>query len=263
MAVPSEPSTPGRTNPAVDPSVVLQREYYARTANDYDTMHDAVEHDLALGHIIGFVNWLGARTLLDTGCGTGRGMRVVSQALPGLEVHGNDPSQELLDVAVARYGVPAARLDNADTESLPYDDEAFDVVMATGVLHHVPHPDRIVGEMLRVARQAVFISDNNLYGYGSLLSRFAKSMLAAAGLLRWVNRVRRGGHDWFYSEGDGVAWSYSVYDSLGQVRRQCAEVLVIPTDPRDPRATANPRLWSSHALLCGFKTPLPRPSVTR
>lgn len=249
--------------PTVNGPIALQRDYYARTAKRYDSMHEQMPHDIALGHVIGFIPWLGAQSLLDTGCGTGWGLRVVGDWLPELQLRGNDPSRELLDVAINRYAVSRDVLDCVGSEQLPYEDGEFDVVVATGVMHHVPRPDRVVGEMLRVARQAVFVSDANIYGGGSLWARLVKRMLAKAGLLRPVHRLRRGGHDWYYSDGDGVAWSYSVYDSLRQVHSACADILVIPTDRSDPRAAVNPLRWSSHALLCGFKTPLPRPAIDR
>ena len=243
--------------------VALQREYYARTAECYDSMHEQMPHDIALGHVIGMITWLDARSVLDTGCGTGWGLRVIRAALPEVHVCGNDPSRALLNVAIDRYGVSPDLLNCAGSEQLPYDDGAFDVVVATGVMHHVSRPDQVVGEMLRVARQAVFISDANIYGGGSVPARVVKRLLANAGLLGLVTRLRRGGHEWYYSDGDGVAWSYSVYDSLDQVRTACADFLVIPTDRSDPRAAASPLRWSAHALLCGFKRPLPRPTIER
>jgi len=241
----------------------LQREYYARTAERYDGMHEQLPHDLALQHIIGFARWTDAQSLLDTGCGTGWGLRVVGSALPHLRLRGNDPSRELLDVAVNRYGVPRASLDCVSSEELPYGDGEFDVVIATGVMHHVARPERVIAEMLRVARTAIFVSDANIYGGGTVHARVAKRLLANMGLLAYVNRGRRGGHEWYYSEGDGVAWSYSVYDSVRQLRAAGTDVLIIPTERSHPRAAINPLRWSAHGLLCGLKIPLPRPAIDR
>lgn len=244
--------------PGVDP-IALQRSFYVETADAYDDTHEAAEHDLALAHVVGLIRWLGARTMLDTGCGTARAMRIIGAALPELEICGNDPSQALLDVASEKFGVSPGRLDCFPTEDLPYSSESFDVVVATGLMHHVPDPQVVIANMLRVARQAVFISDCNMYGQGSLAARAAKLALSRTRLLGVTNRVRRGGHEWVYMEGDGVAWNYSVFDSVDQVRAGCAEVLVIPTTGRtDPRTPSHPLLRCSHALLCGFKSPLPR-----
>lgn len=249
-----------RTVPDVDrerAAAQAQRRYYGETADRYDDWHTTGhdEHYVALRHIAAYLQWIGARSVLDTGCGTGRAMRFLADALPGIEIHGNDPSAELLEVARERHGVPPGALTRASSDPLPFADGAFDAVIETGVLHHVPRPDAVVAEMLRVARLAVFISDNNVYGHGSLPSRMAKLGLSRLGLLSSVNRLRRHGRSWYYSELDGVAWSYSVFDSRPALREACESVLVLPTAP-DP-AAAMPVLQSTHCLLCGFKGPLP------
>ncbi len=246
-------------DPSDDSAVALaQRRYYRDTADRYDDWHTAVpdEHYVALRHIAAYLQWIGARTVLDTGCGTGRAMRYLREALPGVEVFGNDPSAALLRVASERHGVPAESLTCAPSDPLPYADGSFDAVIETGVLHHVARPDVVVSEMLRVARQAVFLSDDNIYGVGPLASRVAKLGLRRAGLLDAVNGLRRrhrGG--WYYSERDGIAWSYSVFDSRAALRDACASVVVVPTSPG--AAPWVPVLQSAHCLLCGFKAPLP------
>lgn len=238
--------------------VLAQRRYYRRTADDYDDRHTAAadEHYLALRHIAAYLQWIGARTVLDTGCGTGRAMRYLRDALPGVQVFGNDPSAELLRVASERHGLAPESLTCASSDPLPFADASFDAVIETGVLHHVARPDIVVAEMLRVARRAVFLSDDNIYGVGSLTSRLAKLGLRRAGLLDGVQALRRrhrGG--WYYSEGDGIAWSYSVFDSRAALRAACASVVVVPTSPG--AAPWVPVLQSAHCLLCGFKSPLP------
>src|SRR5207248_5405679 len=110
------------------------------------------------------------------------------------------------------------------------------------VLHHVPQPERVIAEMLRVSRKAIFISDSNCYALGGFGSGLIKLALAKTGTLRIVNRLRRGGRDWYFTAGDGVGWSYSVYDSLPLIRRSCGEVLVIPTQTDRPLAGALPLL---------------------
>jgi len=251
--VPSDGLGPHSTGDAV----AAQRRYYHDTADRYDDWHtvQADEHYVALRHVAAYLQWIGARSLLDTGCGTGRGMRFLARALPGLEVHGNDPSAELLAVGRERHGIPAGALTCSASDPLPFDDGAFDAVIEIGVLHHVPRPDDVIAEMLRVARLAVFISDNNVYGHGPLHRRLAKLGLRQAGLLGSVNRLRRGGRSWHESERDGVAFSYSVFDSRPVLRAACDTVLVLPTAP--DTAASMPLLESTHCLLCGFKAPLP------
>jgi hypothetical protein len=103
--------------------------------------------------------------------------------------------------------------------------------------------------MLRVARRAVFISDANVYGQGSVPARLVKLGLARTGMLRAVSRLRRGGNEWYASDEDGIAWSYSVYDSRKLVAAACQAVDIVPT----AGGTRFPLLRSTHCLLCGIK----------
>jgi SAM-dependent methyltransferase len=247
---------PVEAKSSLDP-VAEQRRYYAETAADYDEMHGRAEHIEALDHALGFLRRIEARTVLDTGCGTGLAMRYLAERMPELELRGNDPSPELLAIASERYGISPEHLDQAESESLPYGDGSFDAVVETGVLHHVPDPDAVIREMLRVARMAIFISDDNTFGLGKLPARVAKLGLSKAGMLDRVNRRRRGGHDWYYTPGDGVAWSYSVLDSLPMLREACAEVVFIPTGRRRRMRELMPRLFASHGFVGAFKQPLP------
>lgn len=235
----------------------LQLTYYRDTAKSYDQWHTLGfdEHHFALEHIVFYLKWIAATSVLDTGCGTGRAMRYIQDRLPGIAAYGNDPSEELLNAAVEGRGIPSDVLDCASTLDLPYPDEAFDAVVETGVLHHVADPARAVAEMLRVARKAVFISDANIYGQGSLLTRLVKLLLSRTHLLTWINRARRHGHDWYFSEGDGVAYSYSAFDAVPQLKRACAQVLVIPT-LESATPVGVPLLSSAHVLVCGFKESL-------
>lgn len=241
----------------VDTPATRQRAYYADTADRYEADHvqDGDEHYFALRHIAFYLRWIDARSVLDTGCGTGRALRFLSESLPHASIRGNDPSEELLAIAVRDHGVPADTLDCCPSERLPYEDSSFDAVVATGVLHHVPEPEKVIAEMLRVARFAVFISDCNIYGQGGGVARLVKRLLASAHLLRSVNWVRRGGHNWFYSPGDGIAYSYSVYDSVPQLRKCCPSIIVIPTLPSGMTGSS-PLRESSHCLVSAFKTAL-------
>lgn len=235
-----------------------QRAYYADTADRYETAHvqDGDEHYFALRHVAFYLKWIDARSVLDTGCGTGRTLRFLREELPHASFRGNDPSEELLAIAVRDHGVPADMLDCCPSEQLPYADLSFDAVIATGVLHHVAEPERVVAEMLRVAKFAVFISDCNIYGQGGRVARLVKRLLANARVLRSVNWLRRGGHNWFYSPGDGIAYSYSVFDSVAQLRKCCPWIVVIPTLPSGMTGSSPLRV-SSHCLVSAFKVGLP------
>lgn len=69
-------------------------------------------------------------------------------------------------------------------------------------------------EMLRVAKKAVLISDSNRFGQGLRAARLIKLGLYKSKLWTAYNYVRTSGKGYQITEGDGLAYSYSVYDSF-------------------------------------------------
>jgi ubiquinone/menaquinone biosynthesis C-methylase UbiE len=230
----------------------IQREYYAKTALEYDANHVTgdPEHNLALRYISGLLEVLSAKTLLDVGCGTGRGVAHVRQFHEEVRAFGMEPVEQLLNVAVTK-GVPPHALVRGDATHLPFGDGAFDVVMELGVLHHVPRPELVVEEMLRVARKAVFISDANLFGQGRASLRVLKFLLYRAGLWQVVKYAQTGGRGYILSEGDGLSYSYSAYFHYGALSRWANRVIVVPLIS-DTKLARWPRpLFADRCVLLG------------
>ncbi|MFN3597882.1 MAG: class I SAM-dependent methyltransferase [Rubricoccaceae bacterium] len=87
-------------------------------------------------------------TVLDLGCGEGYVAAACAEATGAHVV--------LADVAeFNRTARPLVRLDPAD--ALPFRDGAFDAVLLVFVLHHAAHPERLIGEALRVSRGSVVV----------------------------------------------------------------------------------------------------------
>ena len=94
--------------------------------------------------------------VLDVGCGTGRNMDWFRQL--GLEALGVDSSPAMLQIARERLAGSGEEGGlAADGMSLPFPDSAFDLVTALNVLCFVPHPDRLITEMLRISRDRIFL----------------------------------------------------------------------------------------------------------
>lgn len=111
----------------------------------------------------------GAR-VLEVGCGTGAVTRVLA-AWPGVvKAVGVDPSPVL--VAKARElgaGLTTLTFEEADGRSLPFGSTTFDIVVCHTTLCHVPGPEAMLHEAVRVLRPggglAVFEGD---YATGTL-----------------------------------------------------------------------------------------------
>jgi SAM-dependent methyltransferase len=87
------------------------------------------------------------RRVLDAGCGPGEFAQRLKRELD-LEVVALDLSPRMVELASAR-GLDARV---GDLQALPFDDAAFDCVVANRVLYHVPDLDRGLAEIARVLR---------------------------------------------------------------------------------------------------------------
>jgi hypothetical protein len=103
--------------------------------------------------------------------------------------------------------------------------------------------------MLRVGRRAIFISDANNFGQGGRASRLIKQSINAVGLWPFANVVKTKGKGYTISEGDGLAYSYSVFNDYKQISRRCQSVHMLNT------IDAGPNLYRTapHLALLGIK----------
>jgi ubiquinone/menaquinone biosynthesis C-methylase UbiE len=234
---------------------VIQREYYERTAHSYDAAHvrDGDEHYLALRHIAGFFDVLGISSVLDVGCGTGRGVKYFLEKRPAMTVHGVEPVDALIDRAVHANCVPPGSIIKGSGDALPFADRSFDAVFECGILHHVKEPDQVVREMMRVSRKAVFLSDENRFAHGTTFGRWAKLLLCKMRMFRAAYLLKTAGKGYRFSEGDGLAYSYSVFDALEVLSEWSDRVIVIPTDEVKTKSLFHPLLTSFHVLLCAVR----------
>ena len=152
-------------------------------------------------------DWRGER-VLDVG--TGKGRFAIPFACEGAEVIAMDISGEMLVEARQRAqqaGVVPLFV-QGDAESLPFPKGSFDVVSCMEALMHVPHPQRAVAEVARVARpggRAVFSMTNKWR-----INALASLPVALARALR-LNRT---------PAGPQIAWYYSTRTFKTFLRRE-------------------------------------------
>lgn len=230
--------------------VAIQRAYYARTAGMYDDMHvgEESEHSFALAYLLVAVDLLGVTSVLDIGSGTGRVLVRLKERRPDIVVVGVEPSIELRQIG-HKKGLKESELVAGDATALEYTDQSFDLVCEFGALHHIPRPDRAVAEMLRVARKAVFISDSNNFGQGSPVARKLKQVINALGMWPIADYFKTKGKGYTFTEGDGVAYSYSVFNDFAFVKSKCKSVHLLNTSNAGPDLYRN----APHIALLGIK----------
>ena len=135
--------------------------------------------------------------VLEMGCGTS----IISLAVAPAVTHvtATDFSSDM--IAVAENKAIRAEIDNitfrvADSQSLPYDDASFDVVLLFNVLHFVKEPARMLGEVHRLLKQGGLVSSaTDCYsepaGLGWRLKLFSIQMLHIVGAIPHIWRFTK------------------------------------------------------------------------
>jgi ArsR family transcriptional regulator len=126
------------------------QEFFSSSAGQWDRVRDDLFGDrfhLAALAALAEGTW----TVGDLGCGTGQ----VSAALAPFvaRVIAVDGSAAMLQAARKRLGgVDNIELRRGELEALPIDDARLDAATLMLVLHHVPEPERALGEIARVLK---------------------------------------------------------------------------------------------------------------
>jgi ubiquinone/menaquinone biosynthesis C-methylase UbiE len=201
-----------------------QKDYYERTAKSYDAMHLLEgEHEFALAQLLGLMRYYKFGSLLDVGAGTGRVLRHAREHLPDVDITGIEPVDGLREIGY-QSGLTLQELTGGNALNLEYADNSVDIVCAFGILHHVATPEVAIREMCRVARHGVFFSDLNNFGCGSPFQRLFSRTLRTLGLWRPFQYVKNGAKYEKYSEGDGIHYSYSLFDSMSTIREKFSQI---------------------------------------
>lgn len=94
-------------------------------------------------------------SLLDAGCGEGESIRFLGPDLPDI-YKGFDLSEECVSFCQERF--LQHEFQTADITALPFEDLSFDAAICLEVLEHLPHPERALAELERVARRGLVLS---------------------------------------------------------------------------------------------------------
>lgn len=142
-----------------------------------------VHHDRAYGLANQLIDLPGlkGKSVLEVGCGIG--LDALEYARHGAKVTGIDLSPVCISLArrYFSYHDLDGALELANAESLPFQDDAFDMAVARQILMFTPNPDAAVGEIHRVLKPggSVVALLHNRYSWYALLGRLTGTNLVA------------------------------------------------------------------------------------
>ena len=126
------------------------RQHFNKIASTYETNYEgkiaAALHDTVLRKLDLSVY----RSVLDIGCGPGTVLSLISTKTD-VELYGIDLSPEMTRIAQDRLG-RRADIRLGDSETLPWDDNSFDVIISIASFHHFPAPKKSLSEIHRVIK---------------------------------------------------------------------------------------------------------------
>ena len=109
--------------------------------------------------VISIAKPLGAKKVLDAGCGEGFSLNKLISNKIGDELEGIEYSKEA--IALGEKLFPNANIKLGDIYNLPYKTDSFDLVVCTEVLEHLEDPQKALLEIIRVSKKYLILSVPN------------------------------------------------------------------------------------------------------
>jgi ubiquinone/menaquinone biosynthesis C-methylase UbiE len=123
-------------------------------AHDYNAMDHAEVNARFVDDLLHAHGRPASGDWLDVGTGTALIPIALCQRTNDCRVIGTDLAEQMLELA--HQNVTAAglehriRLDRVDAKSLPYADQSFETVFSNSIVHHIPEPLVVLGELVRL-----------------------------------------------------------------------------------------------------------------
>ena len=120
---------------------------------DYNIL--AQKYDLTRTANINIINMfaeeisLANKNILDFGCGTGN-FAYAMKKLTASDIYGVEPSDGMREKALQKGDII---IEKGDHENIPFDDNFFDFIYMTDVIHHVPDLNAMFSEFYRILKQ--------------------------------------------------------------------------------------------------------------
>jgi ubiquinone/menaquinone biosynthesis C-methylase UbiE len=137
-------------------------------AADYDSMNHAEVNRRFVSEFLNFAAERSTRPIsrvLDVGTGTAQIPIELCRRCDSCQVKAVDLSREMLKLGeknVAEAGfTERIHLERIDAKQLPWGDGVFDAVISNSIIHHIPEPSLVLGEMRRVLQTGglLFVRD--------------------------------------------------------------------------------------------------------
>lgn len=130
---------------------LITKTHYNKIAENYNNSYQGKFTINMYDEIIHRILQANPKNMLDVGCGNGNILRIINKML-NTNLYGIDISENMIVESKKVLGT-SVNLTVGDAESLPYDDEQFNVVLCNASFYHFPNPDIALQEIYRVLKK--------------------------------------------------------------------------------------------------------------
>src|SRR5262245_47732630 len=124
----------------------------AEEARDYDSMDHTQVNRVFVADFLAL--WRGGGPVLDVGTGTAQIPIELCRQAPSAEVVGIDLAEPMLRVGLVNVQraelAGRVRLQRCDAKHIPFAAGSFAAVISNSIVHHIPEPEQVLSEMVRV-----------------------------------------------------------------------------------------------------------------
>jgi len=110
-------------------------------------------------NLVNLISKRKVESILDVGCGEGFTLNRLKEKGIGKNLEGVEHSKDAIELGRKIY--PQIKIKQGDIYNLPYEDNAFDLVLCTEVLEHLDEPEKALKELIRISNRYLAISVPN------------------------------------------------------------------------------------------------------
>lgn len=119
------------------------------------------------------------KTVLEIGCGTGNGSKLIKKYFQSKRIYATDLDKRMVDIAKKKNNDDSISFEVQNATKLKYKNNHFDAIFDLGVIHHIPNWEDCLKELKRVLKPKgqLIIEDLSIETFSTPFGKLMKKVL--------------------------------------------------------------------------------------
>ena len=120
------------------------------------------------------------KTVLEIGCGTGNGSRLIRKYFQAKKIYATDLDKRMIEIAKRRNADDSISFEVQNATRLKFKNDSFDAVFDLGVIHHIPDWKECLKELRRVLKPngELIMEDLSIETFSTPFGKILKKVLS-------------------------------------------------------------------------------------